>query len=173
MTPGHLVDLIECGCISMKNIHYLILDEADCMLDAGFELRSTALFKVKIHLMSMTARLSRSVILSREIQILACDFLKDYIFLSLGCVGSTSKNITQKIEFVEDYDKHSILLDIIASKHNGELTLIVEFVEDYDKCSVLLDIIASECNGELTLVFVETKCMADIKAVQRVTHMDQ
>ena len=137
MMPGCLVDLIERGCISMKNIHYLVLDEADCMLDVGFELRSATLFKAKICLMSMTARLSHSAILSHEIQILVCDFLKDYIFLSLGRVGSTSENITQKIEFVEDYDKRSVLLDIITSKFNGELTLI--FVETKRMADMLSD----------------------------------
>lgn len=69
----------------------------------------------------------------RDIQILAKDFLKDYVFLSVGRVGSTSENITQKIEYVEDHDKRSVLLDILASEKGG-----------------------------LTLIFVETKKMADM-----------
>jgi len=72
----------------------------------------------------------------RDIQILARDFLRDYVFLSVGRVGSTSENITQKIEYVEDEDKHSVLLDILHSK---------------DKDNDL----------GLTLIFVETKRMAD------------
>ncbi|KAG8413939.1 ATP-dependent RNA helicase ded1 [Metarhizium acridum] len=62
----------------------------------------------------------------RDIQMLARDFLKDYVFLSVGRVGSTSENITQKVEFVEDIDKRSVLLDILHT-HAGGLTLI--FVE--------------------------------------------
>ena len=38
----------------------------------------------------------------KEIQILARDFLKDYVFLAVGRVGSTSENITQKIVWVEE-----------------------------------------------------------------------
>jgi ATP-dependent RNA helicase DDX3X len=63
----------------------------------------------------------------RDIQMLARDFLKDYVFLSVGRVGSTSENITQKIEYVEDVDKRSVLLDILHSMPQGGLTLI--FVE--------------------------------------------
>ena len=63
---------------------------------------------------------------------LARDFLKDYVFLSVGRVGSTSENITQRVEYVEDHDKRSVLLDILHSHGTG-----------------------------LTLIFVETKRMAD------------
>src|SRR5271169_5769772 len=63
----------------------------------------------------------------RDIQMLARDFLKDYVFLSVGRVGSTSENITQKIEYVEDVDKRSVLLDILHAMPVGGLTLI--FVE--------------------------------------------
>ena len=38
----------------------------------------------------------------KEIQNLAGDFLRDYVFLAVGRVGSTSENITQKIVWVEE-----------------------------------------------------------------------
>ena len=46
-------------------------------------------------------------------QILARDFLENYIFLAVGRVGSTSENITQKVVWVEEVDKRSFLLDLI------------------------------------------------------------
>ncbi len=46
-------------------------------------------------------------------QVLARDFLDDYIFLAVGRVGSTSENITQKVVWVEEVDKRSFLLDLI------------------------------------------------------------
>ena len=47
------------------------------------------------------------------LQILARDFLDNYIFLAVGRVGSTSENITQKVVWVEEVDKRSFLLDLI------------------------------------------------------------
>lgn len=132
-TPGRLVDLIERGRISLANIKYLVLDEADRMLDMGFEPQIRRI--VEGEDMPPTANrqtLMFSATFPRDIQMLARDFLREYIFLSVGRVGSTSENITQKIEYVEDIDKRSVLLDILHTHGVG-----------------------------LTLIFVETKRMAD------------
>ncbi|CAO3590300.1 unnamed protein product [Absidia cylindrospora] len=133
-TPGRLVDLIERARISLANIRYLVLDEADRMLDMGFEPQIRRIVE-KEDMTSVQDRVTLmfSATFPRDIQYLARDFLKDYIFLSVGRVGSTSENITQKVEYVEDADKRSVLLDILHS---------------------------TEVSG-LTLVFVETKRMAD------------
>ncbi|KAJ7057876.1 P-loop containing nucleoside triphosphate hydrolase protein [Mycena amicta] len=137
-TPGRLVDLIERGRISLANIKYLVLDEADRMLDMGFEPQIRRIVQGE-DMPSVKDRqtLMFSATFPRDIQMLAKDFLKDYVFLSVGRVGSTSENITQKIEYVEDQDKRSVLLDILASGGKGGQL-------------------------DLTLVFVETKRMADM-----------
>ncbi|KII87223.1 hypothetical protein PLICRDRAFT_663857 [Plicaturopsis crispa FD-325 SS-3] len=139
-TPGRLVDLIERGRISLANIRYLVLDEADRMLDMGFEPQIRRIVQGEdMPGVQERQTLMFSATFPRDIQMLAKDFLKDYVFLSVGRVGSTSENITQKIEYVEDNDKRSVLLDIIVSE-------------------------AAAVGGNLglTLVFVETKRMADM-----------
>ncbi|EEB98170.1 hypothetical protein MPER_02370, partial [Moniliophthora perniciosa FA553] len=138
-TPGRLVDLIERGKISLANIQYLVLDEADRMLDMGFEPQIRRIVQGE----DMPGTKDRQTLMfsatfPRDIQILAKDFLKDYVFLSVGRVGSTSENITQKIEYVEDNDKRSVLLDILASQTQ------------------------TQGGPGLTLIFVETKRMADM-----------
>lgn len=127
-TPGRLVDLIERGRISLSNIRYLVLDEADRMLDMGFEPQIRRIVTGE-DMPGVRERqtLMFSATFPRDIQMLAKDFLKDYIFLSVGRVGSTSENITQKVEYVEDADKRSVLLDILTSMPQGGLTLV--FVE--------------------------------------------
>jgi superfamily II DNA/RNA helicase len=56
----------------------------------------------------------------KEIQMLARDFLKDYVFLAVGRVGSTSENITQKIVWVEE-QVSLVLFNIYINKHDGSL----------------------------------------------------
>ena len=141
-TPGRLVDLIERGRISLSNIKYLVLDEADRMLDMGFEPQIRRIVDGE-DMPPVNARqtLMFSATFPRDIQMLARDFLKDYIFLSVGRVGSTSENITQKIEYVEDHDKRSVLLDILHS-HDGGLTLI--FVETKRMADTLSDFLINQ-----------------------------
>lgn len=127
-TPGRLVDLIERGRVSLASIKYLVLDEADRMLDMGFEPQIRKIVEGEdmpgVH---DRQTLMFSATFPRDIQMLARDFLKDYVFLSVGRVGSTSENITQKLEYVEDEDKRSVLLDILHAMPQGGLTLV--FVE--------------------------------------------
>ncbi|KAJ2398095.1 ATP-dependent RNA helicase ded1 [Coemansia sp. RSA 2603] len=127
-TPGRLVDLIERARISLKNIRYLVLDEADRMLDMGFEPQIRRIVEGEdMPGVDVRQTLMFSATFPKDIQMLAQDFLRDYIFLTVGRVGSTSENITQRIEYVEDEDKLSLLLDLLASTNAGGLTLV--FVE--------------------------------------------
>lgn len=142
-TPGRLVDLIERGRISLQNIKYLVLDEADRMLDMGFEPQIRRIVEGE-DMPPTQARqtLMFSATFPRDIQILARDFLKDYIFLSVGRVGSTSENITQKVEYVEDVDKRSVLLDILHTHGASGLTLI--FVETKRMADSLSDFLINQ-----------------------------
>lgn len=91
------------------------------MLDMGFEPQIRRI--VEQDNMPPTGErqtLMFSATFPKEIQVLARDFLSDYIFLAVGRVGSTSENITQKIVWVEDHEKRSYLLDLLEATKFSE-----------------------------------------------------
>ncbi|AQK82336.1 putative DEAD-box ATP-dependent RNA helicase family protein [Zea mays] len=139
-TPGRLVDLVERSRISLEAIKYLVMDEADRMLNMGFEPQIRKI----VDMMNMPKKSVRQTMLFSatfppEIQRLATDFLHNYIFVTVGRVGSSTDLIDQKIEFVNGGEKRGFLLDILQKQSVG----------------------LSKNKQPLTLVFVETKREAD------------
>ncbi|CAH1782244.1 unnamed protein product, partial [Owenia fusiformis] len=127
-TPGRLVDMMERGKISVEHTRFLILDEADRMLDMGFEPQIRRIVEQdNMPGPGKRQTLMFSATFPKEIQMLARDFLQEYIFLAVGRVGSTSENITQKVVWVEEIDKRSFLLDLLNAAGPDSLTLT--FVE--------------------------------------------
>uniref|UniRef100_A0A673BTZ1 RNA helicase n=1 Tax=Sphaeramia orbicularis TaxID=375764 RepID=A0A673BTZ1_9TELE len=142
-TPGRLVDMMERGKLGLDYCGYLVLDEADRMLDMGFEPQIRRIVEQDtMPPKGIRQTMMFSATFPKEIQILARDFLEDYIFLAVGRVGSTSENITQKVVWVEDSDKRSFLLDLLSATGKDSLTLV--FVETKKGADALEDFLYRE-----------------------------
>lgn len=76
-----------------------------------------------------------------NIQRLASDFMRDYVFLTVGRVGSASKDVTQTIEYVEDRDKMEALMKFLMTIQEG---LILIFVETKRNCDYVEDVLCSQ-----------------------------
>jgi len=105
-TPGRLLDLVERGRVSFSNIRYLILDEADRMLDMGFEKDIRKIVEQR-DMPAKRQTLMFSATFPKEIRQLAADFLYDYLFLKVGRVGSTTESITQLLKYLKSTDKQA------------------------------------------------------------------
>eukprot|EP00747_Dinoflagellata_sp_TGD_P011137 gnl/TRDRNA2_/TRDRNA2_120481_c0_seq1.p1 gnl/TRDRNA2_/TRDRNA2_120481_c0~~gnl/TRDRNA2_/TRDRNA2_120481_c0_seq1.p1 ORF type:complete len:487 (-),score=100.63 gnl/TRDRNA2_/TRDRNA2_120481_c0_seq1:98-1507(-) len=132
-TPGRLNDLIERERLSLEKVKYLTLDEADRMLDLGFEPQ----IRNVVHELGMptheegrqTAMFSATF--PDEIQRLAEEFLTDRIFLTVGRVGSTTDLIVQSILYVGEQDKRSVLMDVLQLV-NGRTLIFTETKREAD-----------------------------------------
>jgi len=134
-TPGRLVDIMERGRVSLSAIRHLVLDEADRMLDMGFEPQIRKIVEqADMPRTGHRQTLMFSATFAKDIQRLAATFLTDYVFLAVGRVGSTTDFITQKfIKTNNEMEKQGALMQLLANVKG--LTLI--FVETKKKASQL------------------------------------
>uniref|UniRef100_A0AC35TV45 RNA helicase n=1 Tax=Rhabditophanes sp. KR3021 TaxID=114890 RepID=A0AC35TV45_9BILA len=164
-TPGRLIDVIGQGFIGLDNCRYLVLDEADRMLDMGFEPQIRQI----VDLNNMPKKGDRvtamfSATFPKEIQMLAQDFLlPNYVFLAVGRVGSTSENILQKVVWCDDIDKKSLLMDLLSGGDPSALTLV--FVETKKGASELAHTL---CRQGYEVVAIH----GDLKQLDRERHLD-
>uniref|UniRef100_A0A2K5DP42 RNA helicase n=1 Tax=Aotus nancymaae TaxID=37293 RepID=A0A2K5DP42_AOTNA len=136
-TPGRLMDIIGKEKIGLKQIKYLVLDEADRMLDMGFGPE----MKKLISCPGMPSKEQRQTLMfsatfPEEIQRLAAEFLKsNYLFVAVGQVGGACRDVQQTVLQVGQFSKREKLVEILRN-----------------------------IGDERTMVFVETKKKADFIA---------
>ena len=119
-TPGRLIDLLERRALSLDATGYLVLDEADQMLDMGF-----------IHLLRQIARylphkrqtLMFSATMPKLIDEIAETYLRDPVKVAVNPPGKTADRIDQAVHFVNQGDKAKLLEDYLL-KHPGEAALV-------------------------------------------------
>jgi superfamily II DNA/RNA helicase len=124
-TPGRLVDLIERGRISLANVKYLVLDEADRMLDMGFE---PQIRKIVSQIRPDRQTLLFSATWPKDVQRLATDFLHDYIQVNIGSMDLTANhNVAQHVTVCSDFDKRGMLLKHLdqISRENAKVLIFV------------------------------------------------
>uniref|UniRef100_A0A674NZJ0 RNA helicase n=1 Tax=Takifugu rubripes TaxID=31033 RepID=A0A674NZJ0_TAKRU len=134
-TPGRLIDFLECEKTNLRRCTYLVLDEADRMLDMGFE---PQIRKIVEQIRPDRQTLMWSATWPKEVRQLAEDFLKEYIQINIGALElSANHNILQIVDVCLENEKDEKLIqlmeEIMAEKENK--TII--FVETKKRCDDL------------------------------------
>ncbi|KAG9291685.1 hypothetical protein G9A89_022104 [Geosiphon pyriformis] len=107
-TPGRLIDMLESRRTNLRRVTYLVLDEADRMLDMGFE---PQIRKIVDQIRPDRQTLMWSATWPKEVKRLAEDYLHDFIQVNIGSMDlSASHNILQTVEVCSEYEKRSKLV---------------------------------------------------------------
>ena len=133
-TPGRLIDHLEQGNTNLKRVTYLVLDEADRMLDMGFE---PQLRKIVGQIRPDRQVLMWSATWPKEVQNLARDYLSDFYQVTVGSLDlAGNKDVTQMIDVCTDQDKYRNLLRYLK-EHLSPKDRVLVFVETKKGCDML------------------------------------
>ena len=132
-TPGRLIDHLESGVTNLRRVTYLVLDEADRMLDMGFE---PQIRKIVSQIRPDRQTLMWSATWPKEVQILARDFLQDPYQVTVGSTELRANiMIRQIVEVVSDFEKYGRLSHHIREFNDGSRVIV--FVETKKGCDQL------------------------------------
>lgn len=123
-TPGRLLSLINEGVVNLSLVRFLVLDEADRMLDLGFvpDVRSIVSSIDSKDLQTMMF----SATWPEEVEKIGAEFLNRPVRISIGkdelCASAT---ITQTVEVIEPFNRDNRLHDLLREHHDGKNRIIV------------------------------------------------
>ncbi|CCK71990.1 DEAD-box ATP-dependent RNA helicase DBP2 KNAG_0I02050 [Huiozyma naganishii CBS 8797] len=131
-TPGRLIDMLELGKTNLKRVTYLVLDEADRMLDMGFE---PQIRKIVDQIRPDRQTLMWSATWPKEVKQLAADYLSDPIQVQIGSLElAASHTITQRVEVVSGFEKRDRLAKHVETASQNPESKILVFASTKRMC---------------------------------------
>jgi ATP-dependent RNA helicase DDX41 len=127
-TPGRLMDMLDKKMINLDVCRYLVMDEADRMIDLGFEEDVRTIFS---YFKGQRQTLLFSATMPKKIQNFARSALVKPITINVGRAGAASMNVTQDVEYVKQEAKIVYLLDVLQ-KTAPPVLIFAEKKQDVD-----------------------------------------
>jgi ATP-dependent RNA helicase RhlE len=114
-TPGRLIDHLQQGTIRLDKVSLLVLDEADRMLDMGFQPQIKKIFET---IPKERQTMLFSATLSRDIAAIAQKHMRTPISIEVAPQGTTAEKVTQEF-FIVHREQKVPLLEAVLQKYTG------------------------------------------------------
>jgi ATP-dependent RNA helicase RhlE len=121
-TPGRLLDHIEAKNAVLNQVEYVVLDEADRMLDIGF---LPDLQRILSYLPKQRQTLLFSATFSPEIRKLANSYLQDPVLVEVARPNATATNVEQRFYSVADDDKRAVVKQLLRTRELSQALIFV------------------------------------------------
>jgi len=119
-TPGRLLDLLDRRAMHLDDAQFLVLDEADQMLDLGF---IHALRKIANLIPAERQTMLFSATMPKQMEEIAASYLKHPKRVQVNPPGKAADKITQSVHFIAKAEKPSLLIELL-DKHREERALV-------------------------------------------------
>lgn len=130
-TPGRLIDFLQSEITNLKRCSYLVLDEADRMLDMGFE---PQIRKIIEQIRPDRQVLMWSATWPKEVKNLAEEFLNDYVQINIGSMNlSANQNILQIVDVCDEHEKDEKLVKLLSEIQTDRESKTIIFGETKKK----------------------------------------
>ncbi|KAJ1606814.1 putative snRNP U5 [Cryptosporidium canis] len=114
-TPGRMQDCLEKALTVLTQCFYVVLDEADRMIDLGFQ-DSLNFILDQIPTEIQTTMHMFSATMQKELENIAKRYLKSPINVTIGDIGAGKKSIQQILNFISEHKKKSMLINTLKNK---------------------------------------------------------
>lgn len=162
-TPGRLLDLVSQDCLDLSKVEFLVLDEADRMLDMGF---IHDIKKILSILPKHRQNLLFSATFSPEIKKLADGLLNSPVLIEVSKANSTSHKVEQTVHHVDKERKKELLINLLNKNSWKQVLVFTRTKHGANKLSEALvkDGISSAAIHGNKSQGARTKALDDFKA---------
>ncbi len=161
-TPGRLLDLVEQKACDLSQVEFLVLDEADRMLDMGF---INDIKKIISMLPEKRQNLLFSATFSNDIKKLANKLLDEPVLIEVAKRNQSSHNVAQTIHLVDKRRKQELLIHLILQNDWSQILIFTRTKHGANKLSKNLEevgITAAAIHGNKSQS-ARTKALASFK----------
>ncbi|CAG8449259.1 17970_t:CDS:10 [Rhizophagus irregularis] len=153
-TPGRLMDMLEKKKFNLDLCKYLCLDEADRMIDMGFE---DDVRNIMSYFTSQRQTLLYSATMPKKIQDFARSALVKPVIVNVGRAGAANLDVIQEVEYVKQEAKIVYLLEC-----QEEREFAIRAFKEYKKDVLVASDVASKGKTGVATTFINMNCSEQI-----------